>query len=60
MVAAAEKEDAELVDYDQDDEDAMEEDGRAARALPVAHIGQPRPLRLPLRRRRPRTRPAAL
>ncbi|TVU44477.1 hypothetical protein EJB05_03920, partial [Eragrostis curvula] len=34
-------EDEEFVDYDQDDEDAMEEDGRAARALPVPHIVSP-------------------
>ncbi|CAN6308795.1 unnamed protein product [Urochloa humidicola] len=39
--AADEVEDVEFVDYDQDDEDAMEEDGRAARALPVPHIVSP-------------------
>ncbi|CAN6322207.1 unnamed protein product [Urochloa humidicola] len=39
--AAVEEEDVEFVDYDQDDEDAMEEDGRAARALPVPHIVSP-------------------
>ncbi|KAJ1293058.1 hypothetical protein BS78_01G039200 [Paspalum vaginatum] len=39
--AAAGEDDVEFVDYDQDDEDAMEEDGRAARALPVPHIVSP-------------------
>ncbi|CAN6297328.1 unnamed protein product [Urochloa humidicola] len=39
--AADEEENVEFVDYDQDDEDAMEEDGRAARALPVPHIVSP-------------------
>ncbi|KAL6638105.1 hypothetical protein ACP70R_025677 [Stipagrostis hirtigluma subsp. patula] len=39
--AAEEGEDVEFVDYDQDDEDAMDEDGRAARALPVPHIVSP-------------------
>jgi len=39
--AADEQEDVEFVDYDQDDEDAMEEDGPAARALPVPHIVSP-------------------
>jgi RNA-binding protein 8A len=39
--AADEEEDVEFVDYDQDDEDAMEEDGRAVRALPVPHIVSP-------------------
>ncbi|KAK3145712.1 hypothetical protein QOZ80_3BG0256460 [Eleusine coracana subsp. coracana] len=38
---AEEEEDVEFVDYDQDDEDAMEEDGRAARALPVPQIVSP-------------------
>jgi RNA-binding protein 8A len=39
--AADEQEDVEFVDYDQDDEDAMEEDGPAARALPVPNIVSP-------------------
>ncbi|XP_062212792.1 RNA-binding protein Y14B-like [Phragmites australis] len=39
--AAAAVEDVEFLDYDQDDEDAMDEDGRAARALPVPHIVSP-------------------
>lgn len=39
--AAAEEGDVEFVDYDQDDEDAMEEDGRAAGALPVPRIVSP-------------------
>nr|CAB3497744.1 unnamed protein product [Digitaria exilis] len=39
--AAAADEDMEFVDYDQDDEDAMEEDGRSTRALPVPHIVSP-------------------
>lgn len=41
MGRAAAGEDVEFVDYDQDDEDAMEEDGRAARALPVPRIVSP-------------------
>lgn len=42
QAAVAEKEeDVEFDDYDQDDEDAMEEDGRAARALPVPQIVSP-------------------
>ncbi|PAN44400.1 hypothetical protein PAHAL_9G039900 [Panicum hallii] len=43
--AADEEEDVEFVEYDQDDEDAMEEDGPAARALPVPHIVSPAVLR---------------
>ncbi|CAD6215118.1 unnamed protein product [Miscanthus lutarioriparius] len=39
--AAVEEGDVEFVDYDQDDEDDMEEDGRAARALPVPRIVSP-------------------
>ena len=39
--AAVEEGDVEFVDYDQDDEDAMEEDGRAVRALPVPRIAAP-------------------
>ncbi|NP_001150263.1 RNA-binding protein 8A [Zea mays] len=39
--AAEEEGDVEFADYDLDDEDAMEEDGRAARALPVPRIVSP-------------------
>lgn len=41
VAVAEEEQDVEFVDYDLDDEEAMEEDGRAARALPVPQIVSP-------------------